>query len=179
VGVERSRALLHQAKARAQKEAETGRVDFRGSPKRHLAFANEVFDALVSEFVIYPTPLPTEIGQPEMARVLKPGGTMIITDVVLTRPVSPAQRRALRQIGVNYLCEARVTDFEDWMRDACLERIEVADITPTLRRVWLQRQSRDLQTNHQAGYALLLEDQALQLGQGSFYIYAKGVKPPA
>jgi len=176
MGVERSRTLLRQARARAERRTGAGPVEFRSTPEKRLTFPNEVFDALVSEFVIYPTSLPTQIGQPEMARVLKPGGTMIVTDVVVTRPLSPAQRRALRQVGLSYLCEAQLTDFEDWMRDAGLEQVELVDVTPTVREVWLQRQSRERQANHQAGYDILLKDENAQLGQGIFYVYVKGVK---
>jgi len=176
VGLDLSDELLQRAEESAQVEGLERIVQFQKAEKHRLPFPDETFDALVSEFIVYPAPLITEIGQPEMARVLKPGGKMILTDVIVTRPLTEETREVLRSIGLDYLCEATQDDFRTWMKDAGLVNIEVLDFTPLLRRVWKRRQSRDPSPGHQIGYFTLLEDLALRLEEAIFYIYVRGEK---
>src|SRR5512143_1510589 len=83
VGVELDRGLLEAARKSAEEKHLSHLLEFRGTEKTRLSLPDNAFDGLVSEFIVFPSPAPTEVGQPEMARVLKPGGRMVITDVIV------------------------------------------------------------------------------------------------
>jgi hypothetical protein len=135
------------------------------------------FDALVREFIVYPTNAPAEIGQSEMVRVLKPGGKMVLTDVILTRPLPAEAHEALGNIGLDHLCEATRDDFKRWMTAAGLVNVEVLDLTSSVRSAWESRRDTDLSAAHWMGYSYLLEDMQFGLGKAIFYIYVHGEKP--
>lgn len=174
-GLELDPQLLEHARQQAKEQGLEDVVAFYQAEKTHIPFPDATFDALVSEFVVFPTPAPTEIGQPEMARVLKPGGTMVLTDVITTRPIPQDVRAALRAIGLDYLCEGTQDDFRRWMTEAGLINIEVLDLTPIVRRVW-ERRRQNMSMMHN-GFAYLLDDPNSRLGEAIFYIYARGEKP--
>ena len=177
LGVELNSELLEASQRSAEEKHLTHLTEFRRTEKTHLPVQDCSFDGLVSEFIIFPTPTPTQIGQPEMARVLKPGGKMVITDVILTVSITPETREALNSIGLDYLCEGTADDFRYWMQEAGLTDIDVQDVTSVVRRVWQQRRRLDLSPDHRLGYSLLLEDSPVKLGEGLHYIYVQGTKP--
>ncbi len=176
-GLERDDELLELARRAVREMGLGSSVEFLPAQPDHIPLEDESYDALVSEFVVYPSPLPTQVGQSEMARVLTPGGKMILTDVITTNPLAPEVREELEIIGLDYLCDATQEDFRHWMEEAGLVNIQVLDLTPTLREVWEARQETDTSMAHQVGYAYLLDDQELGLGKTIYYIYAIGVKP--
>jgi SAM-dependent methyltransferase len=176
VGLDLSDDLLENARRQAKAQGLEGIVRFQKAEKHRLPFPDKTFDALVSEFIVYPAPLITEIGQPEMARVLKAGGKMILTDVIVTRPLTRETEDGLKSIGLDYLCEGTPDDFRRWMEEAGLVNIEVLDFTPLLRKVWERRREGDASPGQETGYFTLLEDPALQLGEAIFYIYVQGEK---
>jgi len=179
LGVELNEGLLQAARRSASEKRLRLPVEFRRADKTRLLFPDNTFDGLISEFIIFPTPTPTQIGQPEMARVLKPGGRLVITDVIVTTPVSPEARQAFQAIGLDYLCEGTADDFRRWMHAAGIADVVVKDLTPVVRAVWEQRRKHDPAPDHRVGYSLLLEDSPLALGEGIFYLYVRGTKPPA
>ncbi len=184
--LELSPDALAAARRLAAEQGLEQRVQFSPADKTHIPFPDNTFDGLVSEFILFPTPMPTEISQPEMARVLKPGSSMLITDVIVATPISRASgaeqllaaaRPALQAIGLDYMCEATPADFCSWMEAAGLVDVAVEDLTRFVRPVWEQRRRDDLDPAHQEGYSLLLEDPDTQLGEAIFYIYVQGRKP--
>ncbi len=177
LGVERDRGLLKKAQRMAQEQHLLHLIEFRETEKTHLPLPDNSFDRLISEFVIFPTTTPTEIGQSEMARVLKPGGKILITDVIITRPIPAEIRRELNQIGLDYLCEGTTDDFRRWMQAAGLVDIAIRDLTPIVKRVWEHRRKQDPAPGHRTAYSLLLEDSPARLGAGLYYIYIKATKP--
>ena len=94
-GLELDQEALEIARRSAHEMGLEGMVEFLPAEKEHLPMLDASFDALVSEFIVYPTSTPTEIGQAEMARVLVPGGKMILTDVIVTRPLPQPVRQEL------------------------------------------------------------------------------------
>jgi SAM-dependent methyltransferase len=177
LGLELNRELLKAAQLSAEKRHLSHLTEFRETEKTRLLLQDTTFDALVSEFIIFPGPTPTEIGQSEMARVLKPGGKMIITDVLLTQPVSPEVRQELSHLGLDYLCEATAEDFRSWMQEAGLVDIDVKDMTPIVKRVWEQRRTQAPVLGHRMGYSFLFDDSPAKLGDGLYYMYVQGTKP--
>ena len=152
-------------------------MEFRQAEKTHIPFPNTIFDALVSEFIVFPTPIPTEIGQPEIARVLKSDGMMVLTDVIVTKPIPEGVRADFQAIGLDYLCEGTQDDFRRWMEEAGLIDTEIVDLTSIVRRVWEQRRETIPMAEERKGYAYLLEDPNFGLGEAIFYIYVRGKKP--
>ena len=112
----------------------------------------------------------------QVKAILKPGGKMVITDVIITKPISPEARKELNHIGLEYLCEGTADDFRSWTRKAGFADIEVMDLTPLVKTVWEQRRKQDITPNHRIGYSLLLDDPSVKLGEGIFYIYIRGTK---
>jgi len=176
-GLELDRESLVIARRAAHKMGLESVVEFQLAEKLRIPMPDSGFDGLVSEFVVYPTTTPTEIGQPEMARVLAPGGKMILTDVIVSRPLPQEVRDELKAIGLDYLCEVTQEDFQSWITGAGLVNVQVLDLTPTVRKVWEYRRAADRSAAHQTGYAYLLDDFKYGLGQAIFYIYARGEKP--
>jgi len=152
-------------------------VEFLPAEKQRIPLPDASTDALVNEVIVYPSSVPTEFDQVEMARVLKPGGRIILTDVLLSKPVDPSVREAFQFIGLDYLCEATQADFRSWMGSAGLVNLHYIDLTPTLRSLWESRRSADPASTHQAGYTYLLDDPEISLGNGIFYLYLGAEKP--
>ena len=150
---------------------------FLPAEKDEISLPDSSFDALVSEFIVYPTVAPTKISQSKMARLLKPGGKLLLTDVIVTKPLPTAVCRELTAIGLDYLCDATPKDFRRWMAEAGLVNIQVQDITSTLRKVWQDRYASDYTSSHEVGYNYLLDDPQTRLGKSIFYIYVRGEKP--
>jgi ubiquinone/menaquinone biosynthesis C-methylase UbiE len=176
-GLELNRESLDIARRSAREMGLESVVEFQAAEKQLIPTPDSIFDALVSDFVVYPTSTPTEIGQPEMARVLAPGGKMILTDVILSKPLPQDVRDELQAIGLDYLCEGTQDDFQSWMTGAGLVNVQILDLTPSVRKVWEYRRAADRTTAHQLGYSYLLDDLHFGLGEAIFYIYMSGEKP--
>lgn len=176
LGLELDDRLRREAQASAIACGLSDRVAFEKATYNCIPYPDGTFDALVSEFIVDGTPKPTEIGQAEMARVIKPGGTVVLTDVIATEPVSATVRSDLAEVGLDYLCEATSTDFRRWMTAAGLDELEVADLTPVAVAAWHLCRRRD---PHAPGYVQLLDGPRPLLGQTILYIYARGKKPIA
>ncbi len=152
-------------------------VEFLPADMQKIPAPDAAFDALVSEFIVYPTTVPTEIDQVEMARVLRPGGKMLLTDVIVTKPLPSEVKAELEIIGLDYLCQGSMPDLRGWMVGAGLVNVVIQDLTPFVRPVWEKRADADPATSHQAGYSYLLDDPRYGLGKAIFYIYVRGEKP--
>ncbi len=180
VGVELDDGLLAESRRRVAAAGLAGKVEFEPAEKTRIPAASGTFDGVISEFIIYPTCAPTEIGQPEMARVLKPGGTVLLTDVIVTKPLPADARAELLAIGLDYLCEATPDDFRQWMEQAGLTSVEVVDMTPVVRGAWEHRRKAGAAARRGAGnrgFGLLLEDPNIGLGHAIHYVYVRGQKP--
>ncbi len=152
-------------------------VEFQPADGTHIALPDEAFDGLVSEIIVYPPAVPIEMKLPEMARLLAPGGKMILTDVLASRPLSPGMQKELEIIGLDNLRQGTPADYRKWMLSAGLVNVDEQDLNPILRAVWEDRRENDPSPSHQPGYDDLLDDQQFGLGEAVFYVYARGEKP--
>lgn len=177
VGIELNPQLLERACQQAEEQGLENVVEFYQAEKTSIPFPDSTFDALVSEFIVFPTPSPTEIGQPEMSRVLKSGGIMALTDVIVINPLPQDVRAELQAIGLDYLCEGTQDDFLRWMEEAGLVGAEVVDLTPFVRRVWEKRRKSSSTAEEPKGFTYLLDDPNSRVGDAIFYIYVCGKKP--
>lgn len=178
-GLELDAEALEISKRAAHEMGLDGTVEFLPAELKQIPMPDASYDSLVSEFIVYPTSTPTEIGQSEMGRVLKPGGKMILTDVIVVKSLPQPVRDELAMLGLDYLCEGTQEDFHHWMESAGLVNVTVIDLTPTLRKVWEDRRKADHAESHRRGYFFLLDDQSYGLGKAIFYIYVRGEKPKA
>lgn len=176
-GLELDLESLELARRSAHEMGLEGMVEFLPAELDHIPMPDASFDALVSDFIVYPTSTPTQIGQPEMARVLAAGGRMILTDVILTTPLPTQVRQALSDIGLDYMCDATQEDFRNWMTAAGFIEVQVLDMTHIVQAVWEDRSSLDPVGSHSPAYSYLLDHQKYRLGSGLFYIYVRGDKP--
>lgn len=174
VGLDLSKELLERAREDVKAEKLEGIVHFQEAERHRIPFPDESFDALVSEFIVYPAPSITEIGQPEMVRVLKPGGKILLTDVILTKPLDGEQEALLKSISLDYLCEATPDDFREWMEGAGIRNITTSDLTPILEGIW--RRKKDASPEHRLAYSVFLDDPIIGLGKTIFYLYIRGEK---
>jgi ubiquinone/menaquinone biosynthesis C-methylase UbiE len=177
-GLELDQESLDIARRATHEMGLEGVVEFLPAEKQHIPMPDSSFDVLVREFTVYPTPTPTEIRQSEMARVLKPGGKMVLNDVIVTKLLPQPARQALAAIGLDYVCDGTQADFHGWMVDAGLINVEVRDLTSIVRKCWEDRYASDFATSHQSGYSYLLDNPQVGLGKTIFYISVRGEKPP-
>jgi ubiquinone/menaquinone biosynthesis C-methylase UbiE len=175
MGLELDEGCLKRSLERLRENGLEGIIEFHRAEKHRIPFPDEEFDALISEFIIFPTPTPTEIGQVEMTRVLRRGGKMILTDVIATKRIPEHVGNELKSIGLNYLCYATKNDFKEWMTSAGLKNIEIVDLTPLVKQIWEERYHKNTIPEHREGYHYLLNSE-FRLGETIFYIYVKGEK---
>ena len=91
IGVDLFPAAVAEAKARADSFVEPGRARFEVGDLTELRFAAATFDAAMSIAVLWSIPRP-EKALAEIARVLRPGGRIGISDIVAEDWLSPGQR---------------------------------------------------------------------------------------
>jgi len=72
-------------------------VEFRLGEIEHLPIADESIDVVISNCVINLSPDKTQVWR-EIARVLKPGGRVSISDLALLKPLPDAVRESVRAL---------------------------------------------------------------------------------
>ncbi len=91
IGVDMTPAMLAKARANAARGGYAN-VEFRLGEIEHLPVADASVDCVISNCVVNLSPdKPRVFG--EALRVLKPGGRLLVSDLVLTRPLSDALRQ--------------------------------------------------------------------------------------
>lgn len=79
IGVDHCRAFIEAARRFAQAENVNDRVEFRVGDAHNLDFSSATFDAVIAHTLISHVTEPTAVLR-EMARVVRPGGTVVIFD---------------------------------------------------------------------------------------------------
>jgi len=81
-------------------------------------------------------------------------------------------RRALRRVGLHYICQAQASDFREWMEAAGLENVEVVDLTQLVKgcgssgetvilqhpTVWVTSCSSEIANSSLPGHLLYLRE---------------------
>jgi SAM-dependent methyltransferase len=123
IGVDMTPAMLEKARANAAKVGASN-IEFRLGEIEHLPVADASVDVVISNCVINLSPDKPRVFA-EIHRVLKPGGRMLVSDLVLTRPLPEA---AKRDVDLYVGCVAGASLREDYlrlMRAAGLADVEV------------------------------------------------------
>ena len=123
IGVDMTPAMLERARANAAKGGYSN-VEFREGRLERLPVEDASVDAVTSNCVINLVPDKAAVFR-EIARVLRPGGRMVISDVILDGPLPEAVRTdVLAYVGCIAGAEQREVYFEQ-LRAAGLGDVEV------------------------------------------------------
>ncbi len=93
IGVEMTPSMIEKARANA-KVIGAANVEFRMGEIEHLPVADHSVDVVISNCVINLSPDKPQVFR-EAFRALKPGGRVLLSDLVTTRPLSPSLRASV------------------------------------------------------------------------------------
>ncbi len=123
IGVDMTPAMIERARANAAK-GEYPQVEFRLGEIEHLPVADASVDAIISNCVINLSPDKPQVFR-EGFRVLKPGGRMLVSDLVLLKPLSPALQNSV-DLYVGCVAGASLKDeYLDMMRRSGFTDVEI------------------------------------------------------
>jgi SAM-dependent methyltransferase len=102
-GVDEDPVLIGRAEGRAREAGLRERVQFQHASMEDLPYRDGVFDVVIGELGLTTNADP-EAAIRELLRVLKPGGSIVLIQLVWKAPVDPARREILsRHLGVKPL----------------------------------------------------------------------------
>lgn len=123
-GADPDPVMVEVATRRATRAGLGVRLHFENAPLDELPYQDAVFDLAVGEVEFGAAPHPAAAVK-ELVRVTKPGGTVVLVQLVWTRPIDPDREEDLvGRLGVRPLMR------EQWQRmlsDAGVEAITVED----------------------------------------------------
>jgi SAM-dependent methyltransferase len=127
IGVDMTPDMLAKARANiAHYRESTGwnNVEFRLGEIEHLPVADNSVDAIISNCVINLSPDKQQVWQ-EMARVLKPGGRVAVSDIALLKPLPEGVREMVEALIGCVAGAVLVRETERFARGAELANVEV------------------------------------------------------
>jgi arsenite methyltransferase len=119
IGVDMTPSMIERARGNAAKAGVTN-VEFRLGEIEHLPVSDATVDCIISNCVVNLSPDKPRVFR-EAHRVLKPGGRMLLSDLVLTRPLPPGLQQ---DVALYVGCVAGAA-----MRDDYLEMVRRAGFT--------------------------------------------------
>jgi len=125
IGVDMTPAMLERARANAAKHAYSN-VEFRLGEIEHLPVANATVDLVISNCVVNLSPDKPQAFR-EAFRALKPGGRMLVSDLVLTRELGP---ELTKNVDLYVGCVAGASLKDEYLRhirEAGFSGVEVVD----------------------------------------------------
>ena len=125
IGVDMTPAMLERARANREKAKATN-VEFRLGEIENLPVADASVDAIISNCVVNLSPDKTRVFR-EALRVLRPGGRLVVSDLVLTRPLGDELRR---NVDLYVGCVAGASQKEEYlrlMRDAGFRDVRIVE----------------------------------------------------
>ena len=125
IGVDMTPAMIERARANAAR-GNFSQVEFRLGEIEHLPVADASVDLVISNCVVNLSPDKPQVFR-EAWRVLKPGGRLQISDLVLTRALSPEARK---EVDLHVGCVAGASlrdDYVRMIREAGFAEVEIVD----------------------------------------------------
>lgn len=122
-GVEEDPLLIKESDAHARSEGLGGQISFQGAPHDDLPFRDETFDVVVGELGLAARVDPKAAIR-ELARVTRPGGQVVLVQLVWKAPVDVDRRKVLSEhLGARPLMmvEVRQVLLEAGIRDLVTE----------------------------------------------------------
>ncbi|WP_052852545.1 SAM-dependent methyltransferase [Streptomyces avicenniae] len=138
-GITVSHEQVKRAGARAAAAGLDDRVSFRWADAAALPFEDDAFDAVWALESIIHMPDRVQVLR-EVARVIRPGGRVVLTDFFERAPVPEHKRPAVEKFYENWVMGPTVTidDYPRLVREAGLRLVEVADISEQVMRRTLE-----------------------------------------
>lgn len=134
-GLDLTPTMLANARKRCE-EAGLANVDFHEGEADNLPFSDETFDGVVSRLTIHHFENPREVLD-EMRRVLRPGGRLVIADIVSPEDPDKAKlHNALETLR-------DPTHVQAWSNGALIEMIEAAEFALDAVAEWLKPRTFD------------------------------------
>jgi ubiquinone/menaquinone biosynthesis C-methylase UbiE len=93
IGVDMTPPMIEKARANAAK-GDWPQVEFRLGEIEHLPVADASVDLIISNCVVNLSPDKPQVFR-EAHRVLRPGGRMLVSDLVLVRPLAPEMQKSV------------------------------------------------------------------------------------
>lgn len=125
IGVDMTAAMIDKARANARQIKATN-VEFRLGEIEHLPVADRSVDVIISNCVVNLSPEKPQVFA-ETYRVLKPGGRLVISDLVLRRPLSERLRGSV-EAYVGCIAGASLRDeYLRMIQEAGFDRVEILD----------------------------------------------------
>jgi arsenite methyltransferase len=137
IGVDMTAEMVAKARTYARRVG-AANVEFRLGEIEHLPVADGTVDAILSNCVVNLAPDKRQVFR-EAFRVLRPGGRLAISDVVLTGELPAALRDQPDALAGCIAGAASVAEIEDWLHDAGFADVRVT-VRPESRgfiREWL------------------------------------------
>ncbi|MGB7745693.1 MAG: arsenite methyltransferase [Verrucomicrobiia bacterium] len=125
IGVDMTPEMLAKARrntASYRKETDLDNVEFRLGEIEHLPVADNSVDVIISNCVINLSPAKPQVWR-EMARALKPGGRVAVSDMALLKPLPPEVLKMVEALVGCVAGAALVSDTERMAREAGLTDI--------------------------------------------------------
>jgi arsenite methyltransferase len=142
IGVDMTPAMLERARRNAQKGGYAN-VEFREGRLERLPVDDASVDAITSNCVINLVPDKQAVFR-EIARVLKPGGRLVISDIVLDGALPEAVAKDVYAYIGCIAGAAQRQDYFGWLRAAGLGTVEVLRDFDSLT-VWVEAAPQDAQ----------------------------------
>lgn len=151
VGIDPDRVLIEEAEARAREAGLEGRLHFQDAALGDLPYRDGVFDLVIGEIGLAAEVDPARAVR-ELARVVKPRGSVVLVQLVWTGNLGPERREELvRHLGARpmllvewkqLLRDAGVVDLhvEDWSDESSPFRPGGGDPFPDFARIFTLRQ---------------------------------------
>jgi SAM-dependent methyltransferase len=125
IGVDMTPSMIEKARANAAK-AGVGNVEFRLGEIEHLPVADASVECIISNCVVNLSPDKPQVFR-EAHRALRPGGRMLLSDLVLTRPLSPELRQNVALYVGCVAGAAMKDDYLDMIRRAGFAEVIVVE----------------------------------------------------
>ena len=123
IGVDMTPSMLEKARANAAKVGITN-TEFRLGEIEHLPVADASVDVIISNCVVNLSPEKPQVFR-EAFRVLKSGGRLMLSDLVLTKPLSPEMQNDV-SLYVGCVAGASLeTDYLRMISEAGFAKVEV------------------------------------------------------
>jgi arsenite methyltransferase len=127
IGVDMTPEMLAKARnniAHYRQETGVDNVEFRLGEIEHLPVADNSVDVIISNCVINLSPDKAQVWR-EIARVLKPGGRVAVSDMALLKPLPPKILKMVEALVGCVAGAALVKDTENHARSAGLNNVAV------------------------------------------------------
>jgi len=127
IGVDMTPDMISKARLNAvkfQKQAGFSNVEFRLGEIEHLPVADASVDVVISNCVINLSPDKPQVWR-EVARVLKPGGRVAVSDLALRRPLPSAVQESVAALVGCVAGAVLIEETERMLRDAGLTDIKL------------------------------------------------------